>query len=326
MRALAWFMMPLVTAWHQQTRSLILRQPITYPVSLEGVTLQVNEWPGESDPVLLLHATGFHSRCWDTIARQLHDVHIYAVDLRFHGGSDNHGQPNWLLMARDIEQLVNHLDLQRVVAVGHSMGGCIAAMAAARMPSRFTQLLLIDPVIFSPEIYSEHFASAAWVDPADSPASRRKNCWRDAEEMYQRFRDRSPFDSWHDRVLRDYCEYALRDAADGSGFQLACDPLHEAAMYLNHHDNQQVIGLLPKLTMPVTVMRAAEDPDNIFNLSASPTWPGLAEALPQGRDVCMPGLSHFIPMEDPDLVTRVIRQAVDTAAGVDANMQANFPT
>ena len=74
-------------------------QPKTYQVTLPDVALQVTEWPGESDPVLLLHATGFHSRCWDSIARRMPGVHIYAVDVRFHGGSDRHGEVDWLLMA-----------------------------------------------------------------------------------------------------------------------------------------------------------------------------------------------------------------------------------
>ncbi len=75
---------------------------------LPDVTLQVTEWPGEGDPVLLLHATGFHSRCWACIARELPDVHIYAVDARFHGGSDRHGEVNWLQMAGDMEALLNY--------------------------------------------------------------------------------------------------------------------------------------------------------------------------------------------------------------------------
>ena len=73
-------------------------EPNTYLVAMADVTLQVNEWPGRGDPVLLLHATGFHSRCWDHIARQLPDVHIYAVDLRYHGGSDDHGAVDWQVM------------------------------------------------------------------------------------------------------------------------------------------------------------------------------------------------------------------------------------
>ena len=74
-------------------------------MALPAVTLQVTEWPGEGDPVLLLHATGFHSRCWGGIARELPGVHIYAVDARFHGGSDRHGEVNWLQMAGDAARL-----------------------------------------------------------------------------------------------------------------------------------------------------------------------------------------------------------------------------
>jgi len=112
-------------------------------------------------------------------------------------------------------------------------------------------------------------------------------------------------------VLRDYCNYALREAPDESSLQLACDPLHEAAMYLNHQGYEAIFEELPKLTMPVTVMRAWRDPDDVFNMAGSPTWPELAAALPNGHDLYLPHLSHFIPMEDPDLVARVIREALD---------------
>lgn len=55
--------------------------PVTYELELADIALKVTEWPGDTDPVLLLHATGFHSRCWDQIARLLPGVHLHAVDL-----------------------------------------------------------------------------------------------------------------------------------------------------------------------------------------------------------------------------------------------------
>lgn len=286
-------------------------QPRTYLVELPDVALQVTEWPGDSDPVLLLHATGFHSRCWDSIARELQGVHLYAVDIRFHGGSDRHGPVNWLLMAGDIEALLQRLDLQRVIGVGHSLGGYLAAYVAAQQVQRFRQLVLIDPVILPRQTYAEQFAQLETVDPAQSPVSRRKNQWRDAEEMFQRFRNRAPFASWQEQVLRDYCAYALREVPRETALQLACDPLHEASIYLNHSGNEAIYELLPRLTMPVTVLRAPRDPDNPSNLAASPTWPGLAAALPHAREFYFPELSHFIPMEAPVRVAEIIREAVE---------------
>ena len=290
-----------------------MRQPNIRLVQLPDISLRVTEWPGNGDPVLLLHATGFHSRCWDEIARRLADTHLYAVDLRFHGGSESSGAVNWQLMASDIEQLLNKLDLQRVVGVGHSIGGYLVACAAARQRERFKHLVLIDPVIFQRQVYIQRFTQRGAVDPSENPVSRRKNQWRDAEEMYQRFRDRSPFVHWQEQILRDYCAHALRQVPGESALQLACDPLHEASIYLNQEGNEAIHELLPGLTLPVTLLRAAPDPENLGNLTASPTWPGLAAALPNAREIYLPDMTHFIPMEDPELVARVIRDAVDGA-------------
>jgi pimeloyl-ACP methyl ester carboxylesterase len=290
--------------------------PSIYRVELADVSLQVTEWPGQGAPVLLLHATGFHSRCWDEIARRLDGLHLYAVDLRFHGGSEGPGQPDWLLMADDIRQLLEKLDLVDVIGVGHSIGGYLLAHVAARTLHRFRALLLIDPVILPRQQYIEQFARLEEIDPRLNPVSRRKNHWRDAQEMYQRFRDRPPFDKWDRRILRDYCEHALREVPGERARQLACDPLHEASIYLNQSGNVVIHDLLSELKLPVTVMRAAADPDNPRNLAASPTWPGLVGALPQGREIYLPHMSHFIPMEDPDLVAKVIRQIAGPGAGV----------
>ena len=93
--------------------------------------------------------------------------------------------------------------------------------------------------------------------------------------------------------------------------QLACDPLHEAAIYLSQKGNQIIHDLLPRLTLPVTLLRAAPDAENLNNFAASPTWPGLVDALPNAREIYLPGMSHFIPMEDPDLVASVIREAIE---------------
>jgi pimeloyl-ACP methyl ester carboxylesterase len=286
-------------------------QARSFSLQLDDISLQITEWPGSGDPVLLLHATGFHSRCWNQIARRLPGVHLYAVDLRFHGGSGRHGEVDWGIMAHDIEQVLRALDLTRVVGVGHSIGGHLIARAAAMQLPRFKQLLLIDPVILPREAYARRFPPGQAIDPAASPVSRRKNRWQDAQEMYQRFSQRPPFDCWQDEVLRDYCDYALMEVPGESAYQLACDPLHEAAIYMSQRGNDAIYDMLPALRLPVTVLRAAPKEGAGFDLSKSPTWPGLAAALPNAREFYFPEMSHFIPMEDPELVATMIREAVE---------------
>ncbi len=285
-------------------------EPLESRLDAGDVELCVYEWPGDGAPVLLLHATGFHSRCWNEVVKRLPGRHVYAVDVHLHGGSSGAGDVvDWRLFSRDICLLIEHLDLQSIVGVGHSMGGYLMAWAASALPKRFRQLVLIDPVIMSAERYAEVERATAGLDAADHPVALRKNDWRDADEMFHRFRDRSPFDSWNPAVLRDYCDYALLPPGENGIRHLACNPVNEASNYLNVKHNSAILGRLHLITIPVTLLRARASKEPIVDFSTSPTWPDLASALPDCRDVYLPELDHFIPMRDPELVASYIQQA-----------------
>ena len=56
------------------------------------------------------------------------------------------------------------------------------------------------------------------------------------------------------------------------------------------------------------------EPDkNVFDYSASPTWPGLAGEFRQGREIHLAERTHFLPMESPrevaDLILAELRGA-----------------
>lgn len=286
-----------------------MREPVEFRLDTGDVELAGVEWEGDSDPVLLLHASGFHSRCWNQVVELLPGQHIYAVDLRFHGRSGAVGEVDWGVLATDVCTLLENLDLRELVGVGHSIGGHLITRAAARHPQRFKQLLLIDPVILAPETYAAFRELIGEMKVADHPVSRRKNRWLDAEEMYERFSGRAPFNTWQDAVLRDYCDFALHPADDEGYRQLACDPINEASVYLNQVGNEVVLDLLPLVSTPTTLMRAHYTGGDIMDLSSSPTWPGLSTALPCCREIYLPDFNHFIPMQDPALVANYIREA-----------------
>ena len=58
------------------------------------------------------------------------------------------------------------------------------------------------------------------------------------------------------------------------------------------------------ITRPVRVLRAQERDHSRqeMDFSSSPTWSGLADYLPNGRDYHFPDLTHFVPMQAPELV------------------------
>jgi pimeloyl-ACP methyl ester carboxylesterase len=286
-----------------------MQAPNEFRVDIGDIELAIMEWVGTGDPVLLLHATGFHSRCWTEVVRHLPGRHIYAADLRFHGGSGDAGTPDWQVMAGDIRRLIEQLNLHRMIGVGHSIGGYLIARAAVWAPERFKHLVLVDPVIKSAQWYANYRLASGSLTASDHPVSRRKNPWHSAQEMHERFRDRAPFSTWQPAVLRDYCDYALRPAGADGLQRLACDPLNEAAIYLGQTGNEIILDELAKVVTPVTLLRALPGSESAPDLNNSPTWPGLASALPHCREIYLPHLNHLIPMQDPVLVADCIRAA-----------------
>ncbi len=126
-------------------------------VKANGINFAVHEsgqeYQAQQPTLVLVHATGFHGRCWDQVIQRLGDRHVIAVDQRGHGASEQKSFSNWSEFGDDLAALLTALELSGVEAVGHSMGGHASVAAAAQNPSLFSKLLLIDPVILDPSFY-----------------------------------------------------------------------------------------------------------------------------------------------------------------------------
>jgi pimeloyl-ACP methyl ester carboxylesterase len=295
----------------------ISRAPTQRRLVCNGIELCYFEW-GHATPdqptVVLAHATGFHARCWDRVVAALPPQrHVIALDQRGHGRSAKVPPFVWQSFGEDLTAFIAALSLQRVVGVGHSMGGHAMVQAAAAAQARFARLLLVDPVIMDPALHAQLTAHNAFPQqPSDHPTSKRNNQWRSWQEMFERLRPRPSFAVWREEVLEDYCRYGLLPNPDGPDFMLACPPLVEAAVYTGS-GGRAIDDLLQRIEVPVVVLRAERRERTTMDFLASPTWPALAQQFKHGRDVYLPQLTHFIPMQEPELVARFIEDQ-DAAA------------
>ena len=265
------------------------------------------EWgqPGVEPSLLLLHATGFHARCWDQVVAALPgDRHIVAVDLPGHGRSFRpETLGDWMTIGNAAGAFVSAQFDRPVFGVGHSMGGYLAVRLAAKLPQAFSGLLLVDPVIMPPAAYQQ---TPRQLMVAEHPVARRRNRWDSADQMITHFAARPPYASWRPDVLADYCRFGLVKAADGEGLELACPPQLEASAYMGSAGNNPH-AMLDQVHCPVTVLRARNgERGSTIDFSISPTWPELASALPNAVDLHWSDLSHFIPMEAPDRLAGLI--------------------
>ncbi len=285
-----------------------MKEPVEKQIHVNGVNLTYFEWGERVDhTILLVHATGFHARCWDLVVAEMGDRHIIAVDMRGHGRSQKQGPYEWKTFGDDITCLVEELELTTILAVGHSMGGHSVTQAAAHCPERFERLVLVDPVIMAPEFYAAPRVMAE-AFPEGHPVSRRRNRFDSVESMYANFEGRGSYAQWLPDALWNYCRFGLLPAKDGVGFELACPPEVEASIYMGNagYDVHQMVSTV---TAPVKVLRARARTgprEDMMDFSLSPTWPELADHFPNGEDVYLPQLTHFIPMQAPELLAKHI--------------------
>ena len=252
--------------------------------------------------ILLLHATGFHARCWDKIIEAFPDgTRVIAVDQLGHGRSAKPVISDWAMIADATAELLESLGISFAVGAGHSMGGHCLVQLAARSPELFERLVLIDPVIMVREAYQ---------DPPDYSATnrmvaKRRNSWTGADAMVERFQDRHPYKLWDPAVLRDYCEYGLLPDGEG-GYELACPPQTEASVYATSA-SVDPWPLIERIKLPVTVLRAPQlVQEGVFDFASSPTPPTLAEKFINGTDIYLPDLTHFMVMQDPKRIAELI--------------------
>jgi len=277
------------------------RQPALRILDSKEVQLAVWEWPGEDPPLLFAHATGFHGRCWDRIIAMFPGRRCLAIDARGHGRSGKPEPPyHWRAFGTDLVFLAETLRVTGAIGIGHSMGGHITVQTAAARPETYRSLLLVDPTIFPRDYYGGPAPDASFT-------LRRRNQWKSAEEMFERFHSRMPFMRWRPEILHDYCEYGI--LPNGDGFVLACPPAAEASIYENSKaSGSNIYPEIATVHHPVTVLRAGKTRmEDVFDLSASPTSPDLAAHFTNGREVVLPDASHYIAMEEPERVTEEIR-------------------
>jgi pimeloyl-ACP methyl ester carboxylesterase len=98
-------------------------------------------------PILIVHGLQYFSWDWLPVAQALGaEREVLCMDMRGFGDSDWSAQKDYSVpsMAQDIVAVLDHVDWQRVILLGHSMGGRSTTYAAAKHPARVAGLALID--------------------------------------------------------------------------------------------------------------------------------------------------------------------------------------
>jgi len=98
----------------------------------------------DKTPIIFLHGVYFDHHLWDEVIHSIQDRTIYTVDMPFHGLSKEITKTDWTLndCADMLLEIMDSLQINKAIAVGHSWGSMTILRAASKQPERFESVLL----------------------------------------------------------------------------------------------------------------------------------------------------------------------------------------
>ena len=101
---------------------------------------------GKGQPFVILHGFLGMGDNWKTLAGQFAEdgYEVHLVDQRNHGRSFHDEHFTYEIMANDLKEYCDAKGLDKIILLGHSMGGKTAMWFAVNYPERVSKLLVAD--------------------------------------------------------------------------------------------------------------------------------------------------------------------------------------
>ncbi len=215
---------------------------------------------------------------WPHLVQQLHDFAQREVDKA--------GEPAFL--------------------VGHSLGGFLSLMCAARHPPLARGVLLLDsPLLGGWRAKALGAIKTTQLVGSVSPGAvsrKRRHRWPSLDEALAHFGHKKAFAKWEPQVLQDYVTHCTHDDEDGQRV-LSFDRDIETAIYNTLPDNLDRLLRRHPLKCQVAFIGGRA------SLEMKQVGTTMTVQVTQGRMMMLDG-SHLFPMEKPLATAAAIEAAL----------------
>ena len=261
--------------------------------SADGLTLRYRDYPGRPDRPPLLCIPGLTRNCRDfepIAERFAGEWRVIAIDLRGRGQSDYARDPSSYMPLQylaDVGALLDQAALERVVAIGTSLGGIVTMLLAMTAPGRIAGAVLND---IGPEVEAAGLARIrGYVGQGRSFPT-----WIHAARG---LREQGGV-AHPDFALSDWLRVAKRQMVVGPGGRIAFDYDMKIAEPFNRPQETAPVDMWPAFRAlggrPVLAVRGA-----LSDILSAATLKRMERELKGLRAVTVPRVGHAPTLEEP---------------------------
>jgi len=245
----------------------------------DPVRLYYEDSGGRGMPILLSHGFGASTGMWQGQVAAFGDRYrLVRWDMRGHGQTLCPEEPANFSQAHtidDMQALLDHLEVEKAVIAGHSLGGYMSLAFHVRHPERVAALVLQG---CGPG-YRSDTARATWNERAEARA----------------------------RTLEEGGLAALGGASEvGVSVQPSAGALAEAARGILSQVDALVIDSLPTIAVPVLIV-IGENDTNFLDGSNY-----MAKRIPGAVNVVVPDAGHGVNVDQPAAVNAALETFLAT--------------
>ena len=262
-----------------------------HDVVVDGRRVRYWATPARERSLLLLHGASAHAMWWSQVVPLLSGTfRCVALDSSGHGASDRtptYATDQWV---DEVEAVAADAGLDRPDVVGHSRGGRLGVLAAARATFPGRGLVLLDSGIRPPHLHRA----------PSRPLDRPQRTYDSFEQARSRFRLMPPQEAPPDDVLDVVARHSLHEV-DGRWTWR-----YDAAAPLNI-DDAEVERAMPHVRVPVALgygERSVVVTEEMVDHVRHRLRPVLV--------VWVPGAEHHLVLSHPHASADVVRRAVAT--------------
>jgi pimeloyl-ACP methyl ester carboxylesterase len=261
------------------------------------------------NPIIFSHGNSFPASTYTQIFKSLRSRKFKVKAIEKYGHDPRYPvSNNWPHLVQHLIDFANtSLKKSKEPAwlVGHSLGGFLSLMAAAKQPDLVQGVVLLDsPIVGGWRSKALGMMKTTRIMKAVSPGAvsrKRRNSWGSIDDAFTHFRAKKTFAAWDEQVLRDYVTYGTLD--DDGRRILAFDRDIETHLYNTLPDNLDALLGRHPVRCPVTFIggRSSKEMQQV-GLT-------MTQKITQGRIMMLDG-SHLFPMEKPITTAAAIEVAL----------------